>query len=110
MRQLPYPDATFDAIVSTYAIEHLGSKGAGVALKEAARVIKPGGEFLMMVLNKDAWLNFIWGPMLLHSGTPKMERWVNAFTTLKFDIVEKGMRPGTIWILARKQAATPVQP
>ena len=103
MRQIPYPDATFDAIVSVAAIDHLGSKGAGVAFKEASRVIKPGGDFLLIVLSKDAWLKFIAGPLMLHSGTPKMESWAMALNTLKFDIVEKGTRPATIWILARKQ-------
>ena len=103
MRQLPYPDATFDAIVSIAAIDHLGSKGVGLALREASRVIKPGGDFLLIVLSKDAWLKFIAGPLMLHSGTPKMESWAMALNTLKFDIVEKGTRPATIWILARKQ-------
>ena len=103
MRQLPYPDATFDAIVSIAAIDHLGSTGAGFAFREAARVIKPGGDFLLEVLSKDAWLKFVVGPMMIHSGTPKMESWTNALSTVKFDIVEKGTRPATIWILARKQ-------
>ncbi len=108
MRQIPYPDATFDAIVSVAAIDHLGSKGAGVALKEASRVIRPGGEFLLVVLSKDAWLKFVLGPIWLHSGTPKMERWTTALRTLKFDIVEQGTQPIVLWIFARKQIA--VQP
>src|SRR6266480_4308053 len=58
MRKLPFETATFDAVVSTYAIDHLGRYGVTAALSEASRVLKPGGEFLMMVITKDLWLKF----------------------------------------------------
>ena len=47
MRKLPFPDASFDAIVSTYAIDHLPRNDIPGALAEAARVVRPGGEFLL---------------------------------------------------------------
>ena len=52
MRKLPFEPATFDAVVSTYAIDHLNRDGAERSLREAARVLKPGGEFLLMVIHK----------------------------------------------------------
>jgi len=67
MRKLPFEPATFDAIVSTYAIDHLNRDGVTASLSEASRVLKPGGEFLLMVITKDAWLKFTFGPLLLHS-------------------------------------------
>ncbi|MBL0160607.1 MAG: class I SAM-dependent methyltransferase [Bryobacterales bacterium] len=42
MRKLPFETASFDAIVSSYAVDHLGREGVGQALSEAARVVKPG--------------------------------------------------------------------
>ena len=109
MRELPYPSNTFDAIVSAYAIDHLGFKGTGQALAEANRVLKPGGDFLLMVVSKDAWLNFIWGPVGFHGGTPKMERWTDSLKNFGFQVTEKGTRPITIWVLSRKLGA-PAQP
>src|SRR6185295_17844571 len=42
MRKLPYEAASFDAVVSAYAIDHLNRQGSDETLLEAARVIKPG--------------------------------------------------------------------
>ena len=55
MRRLPFEDATFDTIVSAYAVDHLNREGSKTALKEAARVLKPGGDFLLMVVEIDFW-------------------------------------------------------
>src|SRR4051794_23353535 len=69
MRKLPFESASFDGIVSSYAIDHLNRGGVEKALAEAARVIKPEGEFLLMVLQNDGWVKFAFGPMLSHGGT-----------------------------------------
>ena len=102
MRKLPFDAATFDGVVSTYAIDHLSRDGIPVALREAARVLKPGGEFLMMVISKDFWLKFTFGPLLLHSGTRSPEGWVILLHDAGFQMVEQGPRPGTLYFLARK--------
>ncbi len=102
MRKLPFEAATFDGVVSTYAIDHLNRDGIPAALKEAARVLKPGGDFLMMVIAKDAWLQFTFGPLLLHSGTRSPERWNGLLQDAGFQVVEQGTRPGTLYFLARK--------
>jgi SAM-dependent methyltransferase len=44
---LPFDDATFDAVVSAHAIDHLGSQ-IGAGLREMLRVLKPGGRFLVV--------------------------------------------------------------
>ena len=43
---LPYPDADFDLIVSRYSTHHWHDAGAG--LREAHRVLKPGGRAIFM--------------------------------------------------------------
>ena len=43
MRLLPFPPASFDGVVSAYAVDHLGRKGIESTLSEASRVLRPGG-------------------------------------------------------------------
>jgi len=102
MRKLPFDAATFDGIVSAYAIDHLNRDGIIASLSEAARVLKPGGEFLMMVIGKDFWLQFAFGPLLLHSGTRGADWWTARMQEAGFQIAEHGMRPATLYVLARK--------
>ena len=45
MRALPFPDGSFDLVVSQYAFHHLPDVGA--ALDEIGRVLKPGGTVLI---------------------------------------------------------------
>jgi SAM-dependent methyltransferase len=42
-RCLKYPDSTFDLVYSISVIEHIPGDGDGDALREIARVLKPGG-------------------------------------------------------------------
>lgn len=102
MRKMPFGPATFDGIVSTYAIDHLNRAGVEISLQEALRVLKPGGDFLLMVIAKDLWLKFTFGPLLLHSGARGAEWWTSRLQTTGFQIAEQGMRPATLYFLARK--------
>jgi len=43
--RLPFPDASFDRVMSICAIEHF--EDGGRALEEMARVLRPGGELVM---------------------------------------------------------------
>lgn len=43
----PLPDASFDAVVSTYAYHHVPSRLKPAAVREAFRVIKPGGMWVV---------------------------------------------------------------
>jgi SAM-dependent methyltransferase len=48
MRSLPYPDDSFDVVVSSLAIHTLpGVAGRGRAVSEAWRVLRPGGRLLV---------------------------------------------------------------
>jgi ubiquinone/menaquinone biosynthesis C-methylase UbiE len=45
MRKLPFPDASFDVVVSSLAIHNISSNDGRVeAIREAWRVLKPGGQ------------------------------------------------------------------
>ena len=103
MRKLPFEPASFDAIVSSYAIDHLNREGIEQALAEASRVVKPGGEFLLMIIGKDPWLQYTFGPLLLHAGTRGAEWWTSRLETAGFQVTEHGTRPGTLYLLARKR-------
>ena len=102
MRQVPADPASFDAVVSSYAIDHLNRQGIDSALRETARVLKPRGEFLLMVIAQDFWAHFAFGPLLMHSGTRGADWWTGRLRDAGFGIEESGTRPATLYLLARK--------
>ncbi len=105
MRKLPFSDGEYDAVVSSYAMDHVGGEGAVAAVREAARVVKPQGEFLLMLVNVDAWIRFV--SLLPHHGLdhhPKAnaERWRTLLQQAGFEVLEEGTRPGTLYFVNRK--------
>lgn len=111
MRKLPFDAGAFDAVVTSYAMDHLNRKGSDQALAEAARVLKPGGDFLLMVIENDAWAKFAFGPLVAHGGTRGATWWTKHMQSAGFEILEQGTRPLTLYILARRlPPAGSVQP
>ncbi len=102
MRELPYPPAAFDAIVSAYAVDHLNRTGITKALAEAARVVKPGGDFLLILIGKEPWGQFAFGPLLMHMGSRGPDWWTARLKEANFRIVEQGTQPVTLYFLARR--------
>lgn len=103
MRKIPAEAGSYDGVVSSYAIDHLNRKGIGEALAEVGRVLKPNGEFLLMIIAADAWLKFTFGPLLLHQQKISPEFWRKNIEGGGLQIVEEGRLPGTKYYLCRKR-------
>jgi SAM-dependent methyltransferase len=101
MRKLPYEPASFDAVVSAYAVDHLNRDGITAALSEVRRVLKPGGDFLLILVGNDRWAKFAFGPMLTHGGTRGRDWWAGRTKEAGFELREDGTTPGTLWLLLR---------
>ena len=102
MRKLPFESATFDAAISSYAIDHLGREGARQALAEGARVVKAGGNFLLTIVADDAWTRFAFGPMLIHR-TRGPTWWKARVEEAGFEVLEEGAPPMRLYLLARRR-------
>ena len=101
MRKLPFEAASFDAALSAYAVDHLNREGIAQALSEASRVLKPGGDFLLILVGKEPWVQFAFGPLLAHSGARGPAWWGARMTEAGFDVAEQGVKPATLWLLGR---------
>ena len=103
MRKLPFERGAFDAVVSAYAIDHLNREGINQSLAEAARVLKPGGDFLLMLVANDGWVKLAFGPLLSHGGTRGPTWWNERLQEAGFEVREEGTRPVTLYLLARRR-------
>jgi SAM-dependent methyltransferase len=101
-RQMPFADGSFDAVVSSYMIDHLGREGRTKALHEVARVLKAHGEFLLLIVNTD-WWTWLVSPPMAHHFRPDAARWRAELRGAGFDVEEEGRQPVTLYWLARKK-------
>ena len=109
MRDMPFKDDEFDAVISSYAIDHLRGEGLVKAISEMARVLKPGGEFLVLIVNPD-WLTLLASPPLAHHPRPSPARWRSLLKDGGFVVQEDGTKPATLYFLARKEHDTRYTP
>jgi ubiquinone/menaquinone biosynthesis C-methylase UbiE len=62
---LPYPDGSFDRVLSSLMIHHLKSPDKARAAREIHRVLKPGGELHVIDFGKPkGWYGRLLGPLL----------------------------------------------
>jgi SAM-dependent methyltransferase len=106
MRELPFGDGEFDAVVSSYAIDHLRRAERPKAIGEVARVLKPGGEFLLMIVRVD-WRTWLVSPLLAHHPSQNPDAWRSLLQENGFNLEEEGTAFATLFFLAKKQAAPP---
>jgi ubiquinone/menaquinone biosynthesis C-methylase UbiE len=63
--QLPFPDGSFDVVYSWGVLHH--TPGTPSAIREAIRVLRPGGRICVMVYARHAWVSYgLWlrhGPL-----------------------------------------------
>ncbi|MBC8166280.1 MAG: class I SAM-dependent methyltransferase [Bryobacteraceae bacterium] len=103
MRKLPFEDGTFDGIISSYAVDHLGRDGVKQTLAEASRVLKPGGEFLLIIINgHDPWLRFAFGPLLAHGGFRGAPWWETRMQEAGLHVTETGTAPASFYLVSRR--------
>jgi SAM-dependent methyltransferase len=51
---LPFPDGRFDVVLTSHVIKHLDEVGIASAFREVARVLAPGGRFLLWEFDRSA--------------------------------------------------------
>lgn len=107
MRTMPFEAAAFDAAVSAFAIDHLRAADVEKTFAEMARVIKPGGDFLLLVINQDAWIRTAL-PFFVHhgyfGGRAYPDRWRARLVAAGLAVVEEGTQPGTLYFLTRNES------
>lgn len=103
MREMPFQDAEFDAVISSYAIDHLSQKGTTQAIAEVRRVLKPGGEFLLLIVNSADWLLRVVSPPLAHHPRQSPVRWRHLIEDAGFRLEEDGTTTGTFYFYAKKR-------
>lgn len=65
--KLPFPDATFDVVLSSLMMHHLPHDLKQPALAEMRRVLKPGGQVFIVDFKRPAnWLEHLLSPMVWH--------------------------------------------
>lgn len=107
IRELPFETGTFDGAVSVAVIDHLNRDGIRQALGEVRRVLKPGGDFLLGVINPDVWIRVAF-PMLAEHGyfgqKPRPAFWRDELTASGLEVIETTTAPGGLYLLARAPA------
>ena len=102
-RELPLETGSYDAAISLAAIDHVRRADIPKALAEAARVLKPRGEFLLMIVNVDAWAKFASPHAIGHHPRADANRWRVMLASAGFDVVEQGTQPAVLYFLTRKR-------
>ena len=101
-RALPLPSGEYDGVISSFAIDHLPRTDIPSALSEARRVLKPGGEFLLMLVNVDWWALLTSPHAMAHHASPDPTRWRAMLEAAGFAVEEHGTKPMTLYFLGRK--------
>jgi len=99
-------------VVSAAAIDHLNREGVERTLAEVSRVLRPDGQFLLMVVNPDVWVRVALPFLHGHGyfGAPSFpDRWRSQLAAAGLSVIEQGTQPATLYFLAEKRRAVSLQ-
>ena len=94
-----FEDGTFEAVVSSYMIDHLGDQKFN-ALREIHRILRPGGRMLMIVLTPTL-SSFAILNVLSFMLTSK-KRWKKLFDATNFRLIQEAEINGGTYFLIEK--------
>ena len=82
MDELQFPDQHFDIVMTSMALHETPPEVRRAAIKETARVLKPGGRFILVDWSKPKFglFGILWYPFLLSKSG--RDNWNNAYKTL----------------------------
>ena len=101
MRRIPFPDGSFDAVVSSAAIDHLERSDIPLALAEANRVLRADGQMFLWLIVPNLWTTITYGP-LLHFHNATRSDWHEMLRAAEFRIDAEGTTRGLAWIQATR--------
>jgi ubiquinone/menaquinone biosynthesis C-methylase UbiE len=103
--ELDFPDDSFDVVYAHGVIQYTAN--ARKMVDELRRVVKPGGEVIMMVYNRISWLNFLsntLGVGLEHEDAPVLNKYsISEFKELLKDFSEVRIIPERFPVKSRLQ-------
>jgi demethylmenaquinone methyltransferase/2-methoxy-6-polyprenyl-1,4-benzoquinol methylase len=73
-QDLPFPDATFDAVACTLALHHVAEDDQRTAVEEMYRVLKPTGRLLIAEFHKGKGRRHVGPRWLRHSGEDMLDK------------------------------------
>jgi ubiquinone/menaquinone biosynthesis C-methylase UbiE len=73
-QDLPFPDATFDAVACTLALHHVAEDDQPTAVEEMYRVLMPGGRLLIAEFHQGPGRRHVGPRWLRHSGVDMLEK------------------------------------
>ena len=99
LTELPFPDRTFDSVISAHAMDHLGPQIVQ-GLGEMLRVLKPGGRFLLVAW-VPGWAMFAIASVLTFALKTRRE-WKQLANRAGFQIRDQGHFNGFWFLLLEK--------
>jgi ubiquinone/menaquinone biosynthesis C-methylase UbiE len=90
VQKLPFPDARFDAVLSTTMLHHLSEEARRRCMSEIRRVLRPGGRLLAIDFGGPANARRSWVSHFHHHRTIDLRQMIPMMTEAGLNSVESG--------------------